>query len=97
MKKKTRVIKESTSKSINSILRKVVTHKDGTTRLANIFGYEVSGKTGLLNTIPTKIKILTHLYHILFRTEKNVLLIMLDDPKIARDLIYDYNGFKIKV
>ena len=72
LKKKTRVIKESTSKSINSILRKVVTHKDGTARLANIFGYEVSGKTGTSQYYSNKIKILTHLYHILFRTEKNI-------------------------
>ena len=97
LKKKTRVIKESTSKSINSIRRKVVTHKDGTARLANIFGYEVSGKTGTSQYYSNKNKnINTFISYFVSNEKKYILLIMLDDPKIARDLIYDYNGFKIK-
>ena len=97
LKKKTRVIKESTSKSINSILRKVVTHKDGTARLANIFGYEVSGKTGTSQYYSNKNKnINTFISYFVSNEKIYILLIMLDDPKIARDLIYDYNGFKIK-
>ena len=97
LKQKTRVIKESTSKSINSILRKVVTHKDGTARLANIFGYEVSGKTGTSQYYSNKNKnINTFISYFVSNEKKYILLIMLDDPKIARDLIYDYNGFKIK-
>ena len=97
LKKKTRVIKESTSKSINSILRKVVTHKDGTARLANIFGYEVSGKTGTSQYYSNKNKnINTFISYFVSNEKKYILLIMLDDPKIARDLIYDYNGLKIK-
>ncbi len=39
-----RVIKESTSKIIQSLMRRVAT--DGTGRFANIEGYEVGGKTG---------------------------------------------------
>ena len=31
---------------MRKILRKVVTDKEGTASLANIFGYKVSGKTG---------------------------------------------------
>ena len=97
LKKKTRVIKENTSKSINSILRKVVTHKDGTARLANIFGYEVSGKTGTSQYYSNKNKnINTFISYFVSNEKRYILLIMLDDPKIARDLIYDYNGFKIK-
>ena len=97
LKKKTRVIKESTSKSITSMLRKVVTHKDGTARLANIFGYEVSGKTGTSQYYSNKNKnINTFISYFVSNEKKYILLIMLDDPKIARDLIYDYNGFKIK-
>ena len=97
LKKKTRVIKESTSKSITSMLRKVVTHKDGTARLANIFGYEVSGKTGTSQSYSDKNKnINTFISYFISNEKKYILLIMLDDPKIARDLIYDYNGFKIK-
>ena len=97
LKKKTRVIKESTSKSMTSMLRKVVTHKDGTARLANIFGYEVSGKTGTSQYYSNKNKnINTFISYFVSNEKKYILLIMLDDPKIARDLIYDYNGFKIK-
>ena len=97
LKKKTRVIKESTSKSITSMLRKVVTHKDGTARLANIFGYEVSGKTGTSQYYSNKNKnINTFISYFVSNEKRYILLIMLDDPKIARDLIYDYNGFKIK-
>ena len=97
LKKKTRVIKESTSKSMTSMLRKVVTHKDGTARLANIFGYEVSGKTGTSQYYSNKNKnINTFISYFVSNEKRYILLIMLDDPKIARDLIYDYNGFKIK-
>ena len=46
IKNKTRIIKESTSIKINNILRKVVTDEFGTASLANVFGYEVGGKTG---------------------------------------------------
>ena len=41
-----RVISEDTSMKIRKILRKVVTHEKGTARFANVFGYNVSGKTG---------------------------------------------------
>ena len=41
-----RVITKETSKKIKNILRKVVTHEKGTASLANIYGYNVSGKTG---------------------------------------------------
>ena len=40
------IISESTSKKIREILRKVVTDEKGTGSLANIHGYNVSGKTG---------------------------------------------------
>ena len=41
-----RIISESTSKSVNKILRKVVTDKEGTASLADIYGFNVGGKTG---------------------------------------------------
>ena len=72
LKKKTRVIKESTSKSINSILRKVVTHKDGTARLANIFGYEVSGKTGTSQYYSNKNKNINTFISYFVSNEKNI-------------------------
>ena len=37
---------KETSRQINNILRKVVTEKEGTASLANIYGYDVGGKTG---------------------------------------------------
>ena len=41
-----RVISEKTSIKLKKILRKVVTDKKGTASLADIYGYNVSGKTG---------------------------------------------------
>ena len=41
-----RIISKDKSKKINNILRKVVTDKNGTASLANIYGYDVGGKTG---------------------------------------------------
>ena len=41
-----RVVSSETSYKIRKILRKVVTDKEGTASLANVFGYKVSGKTG---------------------------------------------------
>ena len=45
-KKGLRLVSEETSKSINRILRKVVTEEKGTANLADIYGYHVGGKTG---------------------------------------------------
>ena len=39
-------VSKDTSEKINNILRKVVTDKNGTASLANIYGYDVGGKTG---------------------------------------------------
>ena len=60
MKKKEsleRLISEDTSIKINNILRKVVTEKEGTAKLADIHGYFVGGKLEPLKTIKTKVKI----------------------------------------
>ena len=49
------------SSEINSILRKIVTQKEGTANFANIEGYEVGGKTGtaqkIINGNYSKIKL----------------------------------------
>ena len=45
-KKNESIISSETSGKINNILRKVVTHKEGTASLADIYGYDVGGKTG---------------------------------------------------
>ena len=41
-----RLVSQKTSKTMNKILRKVVTSENGTASLANIHGYYVGGKTG---------------------------------------------------
>ena len=41
------MIKNSTSKKMQKILREVVEGKNGTAHLADIKGYNVMGKTGL--------------------------------------------------
>ena len=55
--RKIRIISESTSKQINKILRKVVTDKEGTASLADIYGKDVGGKTGTSQMAMTIIKI----------------------------------------
>ena len=40
------IVSKNTSDQINKILRKVVTDKEGTGSFADIFGYDVGGKTG---------------------------------------------------
>ena len=92
-----RVISEDTSNKIKKILRKVVTEKEGTASLANIFGYKVSGKTGTSQYYENKNKNMnTFISFFVSNKKKYVLLVMLDDPQIARDLIYNYRGMKIK-
>ena len=50
------------------------------------------GKLEHRNTMIMRIKILIHLYHF-SRYQKNyIVLVMLDDPKIARDLTYNYRA-----
>ena len=44
MKYQKTLVSKKTSKDINNILRKVVTDKDGTASLADIYGYDVGGK-----------------------------------------------------
>ena len=44
--KKKKIVSEQTSKKVNNILRKVVTHEEGTASLADIYGFDVGGKTG---------------------------------------------------
>ncbi len=95
--KQTRVIKESTSLQINNILRKVVTDKFGTASLADIFGYNVGGKTGTSQYYKNKNKnINTFISTFSVESSKFVLLVLLDDPKVATDLIYNYRGKNIK-
>ena len=92
------IISTETSKKINSILRKVVTDKEGTASLANIFGYEVGGKTGTSQKYNNENQNINTFISVFPTNEpKYVLLVMLDDPKPAPHLTYNYRGHKIKV
>ena len=92
-----KLISLETSNKINSILRKVVTEEEGTASLANIYGYDVGGKTGTSQKYENKNENLNTFISV-FPTQrpKYVLLVMLENPKVAKDLIYNYRGFKIK-
>ena len=92
-----RLISKKTSKSITKILRKVVTEDEGTAKLADIHGYFVGGKTGTSQNYKDKNQYLNTFISIFPSHEpKYVLFVMLENPQVAKDLIYDYKGKKIK-
>ena len=92
-----RIISKKTSNQINKILRKVVTEKEGTAKLADIHGYFVGGKTGTSQNYTNKNENLNTFISIFPTHEpKYALLVMLENPQVAKDLIYDYRGMKIK-
>ena len=97
--KRNRVISSKTSKEINSILRKVVTHEHGTASLANIFGFDVGGKTGTARKNNygeySKKKLNTFISVFPIHEPKYVLLVLLDEPQPAPKLVYNYRGQKI--
>ena len=96
-KKYETLISNETSKIINRILRKVVTQEEGTAKLANIEGYYVGGKTGTSQNYNFKDENLNTFISIFpFQKPKYVLLIMFENPQVAKNLIYDYKGAKIK-
>ena len=92
-----RLISEKTSKKIINILRKVVTAPEGTASLANINGYYVGGKTGTSQNYQNKNENLNTFISVFpSQKPKYALLVMLENPQIAKDLIYNYRGVKIK-
>jgi len=92
-----RIISTETSKKIKNVLRKVVTDEKGTASLADIYGYNVSGKTGTSQYYDDENKNINTFISFFTASEKNyILLVMLDDPQIAKNLIYNYRGIKTK-
>ena len=98
-----KIINEDVSKKILPILRKIVSTKEGTAKLANVAGYEVGGKTGTANKssegIYTNKKINTFVSVFPTTKPKFVLAVMLEEPKINKDYIYEYrdgSNFKLK-
>ena len=91
------LVSKKTSKDINYILRKVVTDKDGTASLADIHGYDVGGKTGTSQNYQNKNENLNTFISIFpSQKPKYALLVMLENPQVAKELIYNYRGMKIK-
>ena len=92
-----KIISPETSKKINIILRKVVTEKEGTASLANIYGYDVGGKTGTSQKYGNKNENLNTFISVFpSQDPKYVLLVMLENPQVATDLVYNYRGMRIK-
>ncbi len=98
---KEKILNDQVSQKILPILRKIVTTKEGTASLANINGYEIGGKTGTAQKsiagIYSKKKINSFVSVFPTSKPKFVLAVMLDEPKINKDYIYNYrDGSNIK-
>ena len=89
-----RILKKEVSEKINPILRKVVSTKEGTAGFANVFGYEVGGKTGTADKPKfggySKDKINTFVSIFPTSKPKYVLLVLLDEPKPSKEYVYHY-------
>ena len=95
--KSKKLITEETSKKLSKILRKVVNSKNGTASLADKDGYHVGGKTGTAESYGnTKNRINTFISIFPTYRPNYSLFVMLENPKINRNLIYDYRGVKTK-
>ena len=92
-----KIISSETSTKLSNMLRKVVTSKVGTASLADKDGYYVGGKTGTAESYGNKKNRINTFISIFPANEpKYTLFVMLENPKINRDLIYDYRGIKTK-
>ena len=91
------IITNDTSIQLRNILRKVVSSEKGTASLADKNGYNVGGKTGTAESYGNK-KNRINTFISIFPTNrpKYTLLIMLENPKINKDLNYDYRGVVTK-
>jgi len=96
---KIRVVNSKTSKKINSILREVVTDNHGTASLAQVDGYYVGGKTGTANKSVngqyTNSKLTSFISVFPTIDPEYILLVLIDEPKPAPQLVYSYRGKKI--
>ena len=98
---KHKILNDQVSKKILPILRKIVTTPEGTASLANVNGYEIGGKTGTAQKSIaggySKKKINSFVSVFPTSKPKFTLAVMLDEPKINNDYIYNYrDGSNIK-
>ncbi len=93
-----RIIKEDVSEKINPILRKIVTKKEGTAEFANVKGYDVGGKTGTAQKTSiggySRAKVNTFAAVFPISKPKYTLVVLMDEPKISSDYIYEYRNKK---
>ena len=101
--KKEKILNKDVSEKILPILRKIVTTKEGTANLADVHGYEIGGKTGTANKSSeggySKKKINTFIATFPTSKPKFILAVMLEEPEINADYIYEYrdgSNFKLK-
>ena len=97
IKKSEQIISNETSNELRKILRKVVSSVEGTASLADKDGYYVGGKTGTAESYGDK-KNRINTFISIFPANKPdySLFVMLENPKINKDLIYNYRGIKTK-
>ena len=92
-----KIISSNTSEKLRRMLRKVVSSEEGTASLADKSGYNVGGKTGTAESYGSKKNRINTFISIFPANKPNyTLLVMLENPKINRNLIYDYRGVKTK-
>ena len=93
-----RILNKEISEKINPILRKIVSTKEGTAGFANVPGYEVGGKTGTAQQAIkggySKVKINTFVAIFPTFKPKYVLLVLLEDPKLSKNYVYNYRNKK---
>tara|TARA_B100001989_G_C24551229_1_gene475018 strand:+ start:535 stop:2256 length:1722 start_codon:yes stop_codon:yes gene_type:complete len=96
-KQKNKIISNDTSLKLRNMLRKVVSSKDGTASLADKEGYYVGGKTGTAESYGDKKNRLNTFISVFpSNTPNYTLFVMLENPRINKDLIYNYRGIKTK-
>ena len=94
---KTSIISSETSLKLRKILRKVVSREYGTASLADKNGYLVGGKTGTAESYDGGKNRLNTFISIFPSNKPNyALFLMLENPKINKDIIYNYRGVKTK-
>ena len=94
---KTKIISSETSIKLRNILRKVVSSEFGTASLADEHGYSVGGKTGTAESYGDKKNRLNTFISVFPTNNPNyTLFVMLENPLINKNLIYNYRGVKTK-
>ena len=97
VEKAQRIISEGNSVKLSNILRKVVSADLGTASLADKDGYYVGGKTGTAESYGNKKNRINTFISIFPSNKPNyTMFVMLENPKINKELIYNYRGVKTK-